>query len=115
MSLSKPDHLLPRQFCRRWDARPVAIKLLCEMTERDWALLEIDYGERAVAALPAHVLRTLDAGARRELVRTLGRHRVAQLKNRRERERATLAAANPGGVDPRRCAEAPGIRRALTQ
>ena len=115
MSLSKPDHLLPRQFCRRWDARPVAIKLLCEMTERDWTLLETDYGERAVAALPAHVLRALDAGVRRDLVRTLGRRRVAQLRKRRERERAEVPAASRGGLDPRHSAAAPGIRRALTE
>ena len=65
MSQSNADLPLPRQFCRQWDERPVRIRFLSELTKRELASLERDYGERALASLPARLVQALGPRARR--------------------------------------------------
>src|SRR5262249_23127147 len=92
MSHSKPEFALPRQFCRPWNGRRVGIKFLSEMTARELERLAIEYGERAVAGLPACVAEGLDGGGRRRPGWHLGCRRVKQLARQRKREQAERAS-----------------------
>ena len=82
MSQFPSDPALVAQFRRRWDAAPVSIKFLSELTEAELDRLIIGHGQRVVRRLPAELIAGLTCGERRDLARAFGRPLVRRLRQR---------------------------------